>query len=70
MIVWGGDRVDMLVAKAGVLESDKLVFTIRIRRHDRHLLTTNNGRVGLNICPNKDIVVNEPEYVILFIHFD
>ena len=70
MIVWGGDRVDMLVAKAGVLESDKRVFTIRIRRHDRHLLTTNNGCVGLNICPDKDIVVMKSEYVILIIPFD
>ena len=52
MIVRGGDRVDMLMAKAGVLKSDKRVFTIQIGRHDRHLLTTNNGRVGLDICPD------------------
>ena len=58
MIVWGGDRVDMLMAKAGVLKSDKLFVIIQIRRHNRHLLTTDNGRVGLDIGPDKYIDVS------------
>ena len=69
MIVRGGDKVDMLVAKAGVLESDQFAFIVRNKRHSWYLLTTNNGRVGLNVCPDKDIHVTPPESVILFILF-
>ena len=45
----------MLTAKAGIPKSDKLVFMIRIRRHDRPRLTTNNRCIDVDIVPDKDL---------------
>lgn len=67
MIVRGGDREDMLMAKAGGLKS---ALILQVMGHDPHLLTTYNGRVGLEICPYKNIIVIDPGYVIRFISYD
>ena len=57
MIVRGEDRADMLLMNAGISKSDKLVFITGTRRNYWHLLTTDNGRVGLDIGPDKNIDV-------------
>ena len=54
MIVRGGDRVDMLMVKAGVSKSETCFV---IGRHNRHLLTANNGCVGLYVGPDRNVDV-------------
>lgn len=47
----------MLMVTASVLKLDSVVSFMRTGRESYHVLTTNNGDVGLDTCPDKDMNV-------------
>lgn len=47
----------MLMVTASVLKLDSVISVMRTGRESYHVLTTNNGDVGLDTCPDKDMSV-------------
>lgn len=60
MIVWGGDREDMLVAVANTLMLETFVPARRADRKSYSALTTDNRYIDLHVSPDKDIGISDP----------